>query len=163
MSKTEQVDYWDIRFIEMARLVASWSKDPSTKVGAVIVRPDKTVASLGFNGFPRHCDDNPELYQDRETKLSRIVHAEMNAILHSKEDLTGYSLYLWPASQAPCCCDRCAAHICQTGITRIVHVEGDDIDSQRWQKAFASSQKMFDETGIEVVSISAEDFQASQA
>lgn len=65
---------WDRRFLRLAQEVASWSKDPSTKTGAVIVRPDKTIAAIGYNGFPRGCDDAPELYAHRETKLSRVVH-----------------------------------------------------------------------------------------
>ena len=59
---------WDERFIELARLVAAWSKDPSTKVGAVIVRPDRTVASVGFNGFARGVDDTEERLNDRALK-----------------------------------------------------------------------------------------------
>jgi len=66
---------WDRRFLEMAGLVASWSKDPSTQVGAVIVRPNKTIVSVGYNGFPRAVRDDQSLYQDRPTKLMRTVHA----------------------------------------------------------------------------------------
>lgn len=144
---------WDSRFLKLAREVASWSKDPSTRVGAVIVRPDRTVASVGFNGFPRKCSDDVELYLDRETKLSRIIHAEMNAILHAKERVDGYTLYVWPPSPSPACCDRCAAHVIQAGITRIVHVEGDEIASERWKAALDSSQRMFDEAEVEISTV----------
>ena len=65
---------WDLRFIEMASLVASWSKDPSTKVGAVITNDKNHVVSLGFNGFPRGVEDR--LNVNRETKLARTIHAE---------------------------------------------------------------------------------------
>ena len=44
---------WDMRFLELAALVATWSKDPSTQVGAVIVDSAKRIVSVGFNGAPR--------------------------------------------------------------------------------------------------------------
>ena len=71
---------WDIRYQQMAKLVASWSKDPSTRTGAVIVTPQKTVVSVGFNGFPRGVADDSRLY-DRPIKYQIIVHCEMNAVL----------------------------------------------------------------------------------
>ena len=71
---------WRDHFLGLAQFKASKSKDPSTKCGAVIVGPDMAERALGFNGFPRGCDDSPELYADRETKLLRVVHAEANAI-----------------------------------------------------------------------------------
>ena len=63
----------------MAKLVASWSKDPSTQVGAVAVR-NRTVIAQGYNGFPRGCDDHELYYLNKAIKYKRIVHAEMNAI-----------------------------------------------------------------------------------
>lgn len=151
-------DKWDIRFLEAAELIASWSKDPSTKVGALIARPDKTIASMGFNGFPRGCIDDETMYSHRERKLSRIIHAEMNAILHSKEDLHGYALYVWPPGPRPACCDRCTAHIIQAGIKKVVHVDGNEIASERWKESVESSSEMFEEAGVEVVSLSLEYF-----
>ena len=56
----EKQKFWDMRFAQLAKLVSLWSKDPSTKVGSVIVRPDKTIASVGFNGFPKGVPDEPE-------------------------------------------------------------------------------------------------------
>jgi len=74
---------WDSRFMDLARLVASWSKDPSTQVGAVIVDQDKRIVSTGFNGFPRCVNDSPV---DREVKLLRTIHAEENALLFARRD-----------------------------------------------------------------------------
>jgi len=85
---------WIGRFVTMAAQVAEWSKDPSSQVGAVIVRPDKTIASVGFNGLPRGVNDDPARLGDRETKLLYTVHAELNAILAAKEPLTGYSIFV---------------------------------------------------------------------
>lgn len=143
---------WDKRFIDMAELVASWSKDPNTKCGAVIVRPDKTVASVGFNGFPKECDDSAELYEDRDLKLSRVIHAELNAILHAREDLTGYTMYTWPAGFGPSC-DRCSAHIIQAGITKIVHELDTSEFASRWKEPAERGRQMYEEAGVEVVDL----------
>src|SRR4051794_38721558 len=124
---------WDKRFIELAALVASWSKDPSTKCGAVIVRPDKTVVSVGFNGFPKGCLDDDELYADRETKYARVVLAEVNAILHAREQLHGYTIYTWPPGYSGSC-DRCATVIIQAGISRIVHIRKESDFADRWRE-----------------------------
>src|ERR1700722_18183411 len=91
------LDRWDRHFIDMALLCASMSKDPRTRVGAVIVGPDLEVRSTGFNGFPRGVADTPERLQDKSTKLRLIVHAEVNAILNAARagiPLKGCTLYL---------------------------------------------------------------------
>lgn len=137
-------DKWDFRFLELARLVAGWSKDPSTQTGAVIVRPDRTVASLGYNGFPRLCDDDPALYADRETKYARIVHCEMNAILAAREPLHGYTLYTFPFMS----CDRCAAHVIQAGIVRCVAPKPDAEKLTRWAEAFERTRRLFNEARV---------------
>ena len=91
---------WDIRFIELARHISGWSKDPSTKVGCVVVGEDREIRSTGFNGFPRGIDDDPERLADREKKYPLICHAEENAIMHaarigvSLKDSTAY--VTWP-------------------------------------------------------------------
>jgi dCMP deaminase len=94
------INKWDTRFLDLAALVASWSKDPSTKVGAVIVRPDRTVASLGYNGFPRGVADTESRYEDRETKYQLVVHAEANAIISAGESVKGMTMY---GTLFPCC------------------------------------------------------------
>lgn len=108
---------WDRRFLDLCETVARWSKDPSTKVGAVIVRPDLTIASAGYNGFPRSVADDPEVYARREDKYARVVHAELNAILHAHESVAGYTLYSSPLMP----CSSCAGAIIQSGISRVVY------------------------------------------
>lgn len=144
---------WDGRFIELAQVVATWSKDPSSQIGAVIVRPDKTVASVGFNGFPKGCDDAEEIYADRPRKYSRVVHAEENAVLHTHEPLDGYIIYV----TAPPC-DRCTASIIQTGIKTIKHAGFPGGTPERWQTAIESSQQMCSEAGVEVISFDDEQY-----
>lgn len=142
-------DKWDRRFLEMARLVASWSKDPSTKTGAVIVRPDRTVASVGFNGFPKWMEDHPHLYEDRAEKYSRIVHCEMNSLLHCKDDVKGYTLYTVPFMS----CDRCAVHMIQAGIIRFVFPTPTDDQLSRWGESFKKTRQYAQECGIKMTEL----------
>lgn len=133
---------WDCRYMEMARMVAGWSKDPSTQVGAVIVRPDNTVASLGFNGFPRGVADDERLL-DRDKKYPIMIHAEKNAILSAHERLNGYTLYVWPL--APC--TPCAATIIQAGIARVVTPHS---DCNRWKDSCTEGYEIMIESGITI-------------
>lgn len=144
---------WDKRFLDLAELISTWSKDPSTKCGAVIVRPDKSIASTGFNGFPKGCNDAPELYADRSEKYQRVIHAEQNALLLANEDVTGCTMYTFPPSRSGAC-DRCAAHIIQAGIKKIVHYgprSGEMFGGGRWIDSEDRAIKLFDEAGLEHV------------
>lgn len=134
---------WDRRFLELARLVASWSKDPSTKCGAVIIRPDRTIASLGYNGFPRGVEDLEEYLNDREEKYPRTVHAELNAILNAPELLHGFTLYQYPGRS----CSNCAAAVVQTGIARVVNplVE---VHRGEWARSQEIGIEMFKQAGV---------------
>ena len=140
---------WDIRYVEMARLVSTWSKDPSTQTGAVIVRPDNSVASVGYNGFPRGIADTPERYEDRELKYSFIVHCEMNAVLSAHHNVRGNTLYTWPFLS----CDRCAVHMIQAGITRVVAPSCPPDKADRWDSILSESKRRFEEAGVEWVEI----------
>jgi dCMP deaminase len=134
---------WDRRFLEMAKLVSTWSKDPSTKTGAVIVRPDKTIVSVGFNGFPKAMRDNLDWYANREEKYSRIVHCEVNAVLHSFESLKGYMLYTYPFAS----CDRCVVQMLQAGIDRFVFPVPTADAISRWGDAFDKTKKYIVQCG----------------
>jgi dCMP deaminase len=150
---------WDQRFLEMAELVSTWSKDPSTKCGAVIVRPNPngapSVVATGYNGFSRRVSDDPALYEDRGEKYQRVVHAEMNALLSVAERLDGYTIYTFPAGRSGAC-DRCAAHIIQAGIKQIVHPmppEGEEFGEGRWVEAENRALQLFSEAGVEVIGV----------
>ena len=141
---------WDIYYLNMARYVSVKSKDPSTQTGAVIVRPDKSLCSVGFNGFPRGMNDDPALYADREKKYSRTVHCEMNALLFSHDDEhQGYTLYTWPFSS----CDRCAVHMIQAGIKRFVYPEIPADKKARWGASMETAAAYMREAGCEVVEV----------
>jgi dCMP deaminase len=136
--------WWDRYFLGVAEAVAAASKDPSTKVGAVITRPDRTMASFGYNGFPRGIADTEERLADRDTKYELVIHGEINAILTAREPLHGYTLYTWPFLT----CKRCALHVVQTGIKRVVApiVPPDKMD--RWEKSLKDAQAVYDEAGV---------------
>lgn len=106
---------WDERFFELAKLVSSWSKDPSTKVGAVLVDTDNRILSVGYNGFSRHNADTEKQLNNRPDKYLRTIHAEMNAILNYRgplKDLSEATLYTYPLAPCP----DCVKHILQANI-----------------------------------------------
>lgn len=138
---------WDEWFITLARAVAAKSKDPSTQVGAIIVRKDRTIAAAGFNGFPRGITDTDERLNDRPTKYSLIIHGEMNAILTAREPLKGYTLYTVPFMP----CDRCFVHVIQAGIKRVVFPKATADQETRWGEAFARVKLLAAEAKIELV------------
>jgi dCMP deaminase len=134
---------WDARFLDMAALVATWSKDPSTKVGAVITR-GKFVLSLGFNGHPAGIEDSSARLLDREQKYRTIIHAEMNAILSARQPLEGCTLYVVPFMP----CSNCGAVIVQSGIKRVVTLEN---NNERWQESFDITRTIFAEAGVDLI------------
>jgi len=136
--------WWDNFFLGLAEYISTASKDPSTKVGSVIVRPDRTVASVGYNGFPRGTSDSEALYANRAVKYERVVHAECNAILNAKEPLDGYTCYIWPLPS----CANCAATIIQSGIKKVICLTGHPT-AERFRDSIAIGQDMFSEAGIE--------------
>lgn len=103
---------WDRRFLGLAKdPYATWSKDPSTQVGAVITKGNHQV-SQGYNGFPAGVNDDAERYADREFKYRAVIHAEENAIIWAGRDLTGCTIYVYPMPP----CAGCAGKIIQSGI-----------------------------------------------
>lgn len=136
---------WDARFLDLAEHIAGWSKDPSTQVGAVIVRPDKTVASVGYNGFARGVDDTSERLHDREQKYAMVVHAEANAIVNAREPLHGYSIYVWPFPP----CSSCASLVVQAGIARLVAPSPTAQQLERWGDSMAIADTILHEGGLE--------------
>jgi len=142
---------WDTRFLELCKTVASWSKDPSTKVGAVITQ-GKRIVSLGFNGFPAGVNDTRGRYDDRNFKYDAILHAEDNAILFAKQDLTGCTIYTWPLPP----CSRCSAKIIQVGISRVVSIAPSFDQLDRWNESLRIASEIFRDVGIEVELIGGE-------
>lgn len=139
-------DKWHSRYIDIAKVVSHWSKDPSTRVGAVAVGSKGQVLSQGYNGFPRKINDGPERLQDRETKYHYIVHAEMNCIYNATYNgvsLDGSTMYVYGLP----ICSECAKGIIQVGVKKVV-MPYQDVP-EKWQESFNLTKSMFDEAGVE--------------
>ena len=141
---------WDTRFLELAKQISTWSKDPSTQVGCVVVGPDREIRSTGFNGLPRGIEDSNERLNNREVKYPLICHAEENAIMHaarigmSLKDCTAY--VTWPP------CTRCARSLIQAGIANVIYPKKIEIP-ERWSSDFELSLSMFKEAGVKTRSV----------
>lgn len=140
---------WDVRFLELAKHISSWSKDPSTQVGAVAVK-DRRILATGYNGFPRGVADLPGRLENRNEKYLRTVHAEANAIAQAAKNaisLADADIYVWPFIP----CSSCSTLLIQAGIRRVV-VPNTTIPD-RWEESFNMSQAMFSEAGIDLIVI----------
>jgi dCMP deaminase len=145
---------WERRFLRLAEHIADWSKDPSTRVGCVVVGPDREIRSTGFNGFPRGIADTAERLSNRDLKYPLICHAEENAIMHAARigvSLRGCSAYVtWPP------CTRCARSLVQAGISRVLYPAGLTIP-ERWREDFELSSELLSEARVEVQAIAMTD------
>ncbi len=140
---------WNERFMQLAKLISTWSKDESTKVGCVVVGPDKEIRSTGYNGFPRGVDDTVKKRKLRPTKYQFTEHAERNAI---------YNAVLYGASFKGCVmyvtfppCVDCARAIIQSGIHEVIYLDMPDDKSQKipgWRDDLQNSFDMFDEASV---------------
>ncbi len=146
--KRSNILSWDEYFMGMAHLAAFRSKDPNTQVGACIVNPQKRVVGLGYNGFPKGCDDDAYSWSRQgdflETKYPYVVHAELNAILNSIQNLAGCTLYV---SLFPC--NECAKAIIQSGISKVIY----ESDKYQGTPENLASKRMFDDAGVSYVKL----------
>ena len=148
-----KLDKWDFRYIGVAQVAAGWSKD-GTKVGCCIVRPDKTLASIGFNGLPPGMPDDVYL-KDRAFKNRIIIHAEENAILSCRDaSMEGYTMYLWGLSP----CGNCASKIARKGIKKVVYCLAYSMEGNAWKDSCDAAKIVFGECGIEMMEIDLEAF-----
>lgn len=127
---------WHSRFIELARHFSTWSKDPSTQVGAVIVDSKRLLLGQGYNGFPRGIEDDEAVLNDRPMKYLFMVHAEANAILNASST-EGATLY---CTHAPC--SPCAKLIIQAGIAAVYYPEGPMEIGNRWSEDQELARKL---------------------
>lgn len=150
MTLSEARALWDRRLIQLAFHVAGWSRDPSTKVGAVITLPNYSVVAVGFNHFPPGVPDDDEHYADRDFKLKHIRHAEIDA------------LHQLPWHLAPDCfvytsfpvCPTCVEALGVAGVARIVEpalrADGrDEFWFREWSAKIVESMRLSDEYGID--------------
>lgn len=128
--------------MDQAKLVASWSKDPKHKVGAVIVDAWNRQISIGYNGPPRMVKDRG-LSQNEKTL--RSLHAELNAILNSNTDLTGTIMYVYPYGP----CAQCAAAIIQKQISKVIYYCDRNLNT--WRESQIEAGIMFKEAGVQLI------------
>lgn len=145
LQRTDGERSWDDYFLQIAALVSTRSKDPSTQVGAVLVR-DRTILSTGYNGFPRGVNDDVPERHARPLKYTWTVHAEENCLLAAARNgvrTEGSSLYVTPLFT----CSRCATSVVQAGVREVVssdHLK----DHPRWREDFAQSMLILKEAGV---------------
>lgn len=149
------ISKWDRRFLRIAEEIRTWSKDPGTKVGCVLVQDRRMIAS-GYNGFPSTLSDSLELYEDRNYKLAVTVHAEANAIMNAAkngaktESCTAYVTF------PPC--SQCAASLIQAGVKRVVCPDPANAP-ERWRASFKLANNMLYDSGVELLYYSEADLQ----
>ena len=114
---TKQSD-WDEYFMGIAEAVSKKSKDPSSKMGCVIVDDNKRVVSLGYNGMVQGADESKMTLEERPMKYYFAIHSEMNALIFAHQDLTGCTVYNRVAT-----CENCLKYCLQAGIKRFVYKE----------------------------------------
>jgi dCMP deaminase len=145
--KDEEVtrqERWDKQYMQIARNWAELkSKDPSTKVGAIVVDQYNNIVGMGYNGFPKGVLDLEERYNDRQTKYQFVVHAEANAIITGGHQCRGATLYNWPLFS----CNECAKLVIQSGIVRVVSPKPNE---ERWLSSYDVALKMYEEAGVKV-------------
>ena len=140
------MDKWDKRFMSLAKLVSTFSKDPSTGVGSVIVDENQRIVSTGFNGLPRQVADSTDRLNNRELRLALTLHAEQNAVLFAERSIRGTTCYVWPLPP----CSRCAALLIQAGVGRVVAPEPGSQLAERWGESIQLAVMALREAGVQV-------------
>lgn len=147
-----QVDRWTLNYLSLAKTVSEWSKDPSTKIGAVAVGAKGQILAQGFNGFPRKIADTFERLNTRELKYKYVVHGEMNCIYNAAlngTSLDGADMYVYGLPV----CSECAKGIIQIGIRRVFVCHPILEASNKWVESGKLTSELFAEAGIEYYSL----------
>jgi dCMP deaminase len=144
---------WDRRFLELAYHIAEWSKDPSSKVGCVVVGADKRDVCFGYNGFPPGITDDERL-ADRDTKYKLVRHAETNALSMARGRFKPETLYV---THPPCM--KCTVEIVGERVKRVVSGIPSKPFAERWRSEMDDSEKMLSEVGIKLKFLSLEEME----
>jgi len=141
------VNSWDKKYIRLAREVSTWSKDPSTCIGAVAVGEKGQLLAQGYNGFPRGIEDSQERLNNRKEKYKYVVHAEMNCIYNATYNgvsLNGSTMYIYGLPV----CSECAKGLIQVGIKRVVSTPITDATPETWVESTKLTKEIFEEAGV---------------
>ena len=146
MSNLLTAEGWGDKYMHLAKEISTWSKDPSTKIGAVVVGHDGQILSQGFNGFPRGIKDSEERLNNRERKYELVVHAEMNAIYNASLNgvsLKDSTLYVYGLP----ICNECAKGIIQVGIKKVVAMRP-KVYNTEWDASVKAAEALFREAEV---------------
>ena len=136
---------WHDRYMNLAKEVSTWSKDPSSQIGAVAIGPKGQVLSQGYNGFPRGIIDTKERLNNRALKYKLVVHAEMNCIFNATYNgvsLDGSTMYVYGLP----ICTECCKGIIQVGIKNVFM---NDIETpERWKNSIETAIDLFNESNV---------------
>ena len=138
---------WDTRFLKLAKEIATWSKDPSTQVGAIAVK-DRRILATGYNGFPKGIEDKEQTLNNRESKLRLMVHGEMNMIFNAVEhgvNLKDSTVYVWGLPV----CEDCFKGLIQVGVVRVV-MPDIEIHAKKWKHGCEFGKCKMKDVGIQV-------------
>lgn len=134
--------------IEMAHHVATLSKDPSTKVGAVLFDEKRRIVSAGYNGFARGVADTDDRLSNRDVKYRLVLHAEKNAILFATGPTHGCTMVVTHP-----CCAQCAALIIQAGVAHVMWPKPAAEFEERWRQDLVLTREQFTEAGVSIYEV----------
>jgi|TARA_R110000764_G_scaffold17638_1_gene48334 dCMP deaminase len=138
---------WHYRYLSLAKEVSTWSKDPSSQIGAVAVGAKGQVLAQGYNGFPRGIQHSAERLNTRELKYKFVVHAEMNLIYNATYNgvsLDGSTVYVHGLP----CCSECAKGLIQVGVDQVIMPKMPEDTPQIWQDSFELTAELFKEAKV---------------
>lgn len=138
---------WDKKYIRLAREISTWSKDPSTQIGAVAVGEKGQLLAQGYNGFPRGIEDSADRLNNRKEKYKYVVHAEMNCIYNATYNgvsLNGSTMYIYGLPV----CSECAKGLIQVGIKRVVSTAITDATPENWVESTKLTKQIFEEANV---------------
>lgn len=138
------------KYYQMADDIANnFSKDPRTKVGAIILVPEThQVLTIGYNGMPRKVDENVEKRWSRPQKYMYVEHAERNAIYNAAFAGTSLKGSICVVTMFPCA--DCARALIQSGIKTVITKK---MEKPRWEAHWEISREMFAEANVKVIYI----------
>ena len=157
-TRNKWLDKWDSRFLRIAEEVRRWSKDPGTTVGCVLVK-DRRILATGYNGFPANLSDSLSLYQDREYKLSVVVHAEKNSLFNAAKNGANTESCTAYVTFPPC--SQCAAALIQAGVGKIICPDP-ALSPERWKQNFLIASNILSEAGVKTLYYSEADLHGDE-